>query len=341
MESTTNEKLQWLALRAAYWTVAGCAVQHVAAMALSYASFEHGLFYLGHRAPAWWPGNPESFWSAPLIQQVFERPALQDRLTSAYLGPGIQPGVLVPTEWGAMGVWRISQDRRLCESWGLLVPAFLVTNEDDPPGPAPGWISLDLFEDGLQRIRADSDEDNVNFVFRGTRYESLYELLERGDDFTLTTPSWVQLPPHPAGEKHWDGPSRLYFSAAWGAPFKCVQEHAVYARTSLGELRDSADFERSDAYWTLLEYDGLPRSTLGPTFSSGIAWRPIWSGAALNAPLVGAILWGTTKLVSVAVVAPHRRRRARKNGVCRTCGYRLAGASTPLPICPECGTRIV
>lgn len=83
MESTTNEKLQWLALRAAYWTVAGCAVQHVAAMALSYASFEHGLFYLGHRAPAWWPGNPESFWSAPLIKQVFERPALQDRLTSA------------------------------------------------------------------------------------------------------------------------------------------------------------------------------------------------------------------------------------------------------------------
>ena len=122
-----------------------------------------------------------------------------------------------------------------------------------------------------------------------------------------TTPQG-QLPTHPAGEKHWDGPSRLYFSAA---------------------------------YWTLLEYDGLPRSTLGPTFSSGIAWRPIWSGAALNAPLVGAILWGTTKLVSVAVVAPHRRQRARKNGVCRSCGYRLAEASTPLPICPECGTRIV
>ena len=97
----------------------------------------------------------------------------------------------------------------------------------------------------------------------------------------------------------------------------------------------------SAAYWTLLEYDGLPRSTLGPTFSSGIAWRPIWSGAALNAPLVGAILWGTTKLVSVAVVAPRRRRRARKNGVCRSYGYRLAEASTPLPICPECGTRIV
>jgi hypothetical protein len=73
-----------------------------------------------------------------------------------------------------------------------------------------------------------------------------------------------------------------------------------------------------------------------------IAFRPIWSGLAVNAACYGLTLWC---LVTVPGVV--RRARRRRRGACLRCGYDLGGTASaeaaakgPGTRCPECGGAV-
>lgn len=331
--------------RMAGWCAFGFVLQHAVGMTVAYVTFEQTLFVTGTRAPSWWPGDPKQFWEAPVVSAIFSVKTREPYMADAYLGPGRQPGVAVETPWGGVGVWRDRLPRRLHDSWGLVVPARVIEFEDMPGNPAHGWISLSVFENALQRLNADLANLDPNSVFGGNRYESLYALFETGDEFTLDPPDWVALPPVPRGGKAWTPPQEMYFSAAWGGPFPSVVEHAHYRWTGVGDPWEDADDERHEKCWDLLDYDGIPRSEWSPLFSAGIAWRPLFPGSLLNSSIYAGVLWTVVMGLRKLVFRPLHRWRARRRGMCASCGYAIAGGRHSNTAdrgarCPECGAPI-
>lgn len=338
---------QWLrrASRFGGWCALGFLLQHAVGMAVAYGTFEHALFVTGTAAPSWCPGNPKQFWEAPLVSEIFRVTTLEPYQFNAYLGPGRQPGVLVETKWGGVGVWRDRLPRRLHDSWGLVVPARVREVEGMLDMPVAGWISLPVFEKALHRYIAAAGSESPNSFFHGTRYESLYALFESGDEFTLNPPDWVELPPVPRGGNGWTPPQEMFFSAAWGGPFPSVIEHAHYRWTGVGDPWEDADDERHEKCWDLLDYDGITRVEWNPLFSAGIAWRPLLPGALLNALIYAGVLWAVIVGLRTLVFGPLQRWRARWRGVCAACGYATAGcrpanAADWRERCPECGASI-
>ena len=340
----TRRKFTW---RIPAWCVLGFLLQHAVGMAFAYLTFEHTLFVTarwlstGQNAPSWWPGDPKQLWEAPGIRSIFSVQTAEPYTADAYLGPGRQPGVIVETPEGGVGIWRDRLPRRLHDSWGLVVPARLL--ETDIPGQsAHGWISLAVFENELQRMNADRENLSPNSVFRGHRYESLYALFQMGDEFTLSPPDWVTLPPTPGNGTAWMPPQEMYFSAAWGGPFRSVVEHAHYRWTGVGDPWEDADDERHEQCWDLLDYDGIPRAEWSPLFSAGIAWRPLLPGALLNSLIYACVLWAIVVGLRARVLGPLHRWRAQRRGMCPTCGYAIAAGGTTRAAdqrvtCPECG----
>lgn len=80
--------------------------------------------------------------------------------------------------------------------------------------------------------------------------------------------------------------------------------------------------------WYMAKTHGQPR------------WGWDWNLSQPPVYVVSVPLWAPFLIaVGTAVAAAHFGKRARHSGLCRRCGYALAGLP-PQALCPECGSAI-
>ncbi len=114
--------------------------------------------------------------------------------------------------------------------------------------------------------------------------------------------------------------------------------HLDLVSTSGGSIANS---ERDQIRWLYADVQAARGCVAYPSYlrrGEGVYTQPLWSGYLHNTFSAASALG---LLVSLGWIPARwrqfRRGSALQRGVCPTCGYSLAGLTTP--ICPECGGR--
>lgn len=154
----------------------------------------------------------------------------------------------------------------------------------------------------------------------------------KAEGFGVFSAGVAEMPWFSSGMSADDTENRCRMRHYSGWPLLCLVragELDYQSPTMLDDLKQNALISRLNIAW----FDGLSHP-----FASSLPWnhrskklalRPLPAHLAINTAFWGLLAWASLR-------GPSRIRRWNRNrrGLCRTCGYTLAG----LPTCPECNT---